>query len=111
MNCASIYNTYTCSNPGGTNCNKVGVQIPIVYTATTCASTELVMLTGTDYTKLTAASSTPASTTSTGSFIPASYGITPAAVGYVFAWGAASVLTLWLLGYAIGAVTGAIRRV
>jgi hypothetical protein len=55
MNCASIYNTFTCSNAGSTNCTKVGVQIPVVYTAASCASTEMVLLTGSDYAALKAA--------------------------------------------------------
>lgn len=38
-------------------------------------------------------------------------GITPSSVAFVFSWGLASVLGLFMLGYAIGVATGVIRKV
>lgn len=38
-------------------------------------------------------------------------GITPATILYVYSWGAASVLGMWLAGYVVGLGLTAIRKV
>lgn len=43
-------------------------------------------------------------------FDPSSLGITNESIVHVYSWGVAAVLGLFLVGYAIGAAVGAIRR-
>lgn len=40
----------------------------------------------------------------------AGLGITPAELLYVFSWGAGAVLSLWAIGYAIGAASTALSK-
>lgn len=63
MNCASPYSTYVCSNGTGTTCTKVSVQIPLISGATSCSTTDLILMNGTEYNTLKNASTTPANTT------------------------------------------------
>lgn len=42
---------------------------------------------------------------------PGLLGITPQGVLKVYSWGLGAVLTMWLIGYGIGLVTGLIRKV
>lgn len=44
-------------------------------------------------------------------FDPASLGITPESVAYVYGWGVAAVLGLFMVGYAVGVGVGLIRKV
>lgn len=43
-------------------------------------------------------------------FDPSSLGITPESVLFVYSWGVAAVLGLWMVGYAISAAVAAIRK-
>ncbi len=45
-----------------------------------------------------------------GSWDMSSLGITPSSVAYVFAWGVASVIGLWVIGIALRAVLGVIGK-
>lgn len=44
-------------------------------------------------------------------FDPASLGITPETVAYVYGWGVAAVLGLFLVGYVVGVGVGLIKKV
>jgi hypothetical protein len=44
-------------------------------------------------------------------FAPDQFGITPADMSYVYAWGVSAVLALFMVGYAIGAGLTAIKKV
>lgn len=59
MNCASPYSTYVCTNGTGTTCIKASVQIPLISAATTCSTTDLVLMSGSEYTTLKNQTSTP----------------------------------------------------
>lgn len=44
-------------------------------------------------------------------FDPASLGITPETVAYVYGWGLAAVLGLFMVGYVVGVGVGLIKKV
>ncbi len=54
MRCVVPLSTFTCSNAAGTACAKVSVTLPSITTATTCAASDLVLLTKPEYDALLA---------------------------------------------------------
>lgn len=43
-------------------------------------------------------------------FDPASLGITPESITYVYSWGVAAVIAMFMVGYAVGVGVTAIRK-
>lgn len=80
MRCASALATYVCSNVSGTTCTKAAVTIPIFSTATVCAPTDLVVVTGAEW-------SVAAAYTSPFDLLPADGGRVALAVLLVWAAG------------------------
>lgn len=93
MLCASNYIAYTCRESYGTLCSKVQIQVPMIYTAASCASTEMVMLTGTDYASLKSQTSTPTSTTTVVEIPPFQVDLAGGASI------ATAILSVWALGF------------
>ena len=53
---------------------------------------------------------TPLDTVALNLFDAQALGIDPATILYVYTWGAGAVLSLWALGYAIGAAKAVIKK-
>jgi hypothetical protein len=67
MKCATPLLTYTCNSGSGTTCTKVTVTIPAINANTTCLSTDLVVMTGAEYTTVTGNAATAVTTANAAS--------------------------------------------
>ena len=110
MNCASPYTTNVCTNSNGTTCVKASVTIPLISGATSCSATDLVLMSGTEYTNLYTAANRvipalTATTTTTNVVDIPPFQIDVAGGALI----SSAILSVWALGFGFRALIQAIR--